>query len=280
MKCRLCGQPTAGPDKLCGDCNRALRRAREGSAALRTSPVAAPKSEDATSNVVAAAPLASISTAQPNWRRIVAWGAAGMVAIGIVYLVQRVPDQKRPREPVAVDSVPVETAGRRNDEPAPESSPMNAKQATPRVMTAEVVAPAAPPQTKAPLKAAQGPAAPATTQVSARPKPTSKAAPIPANPETNSGGATSPYTLASDAAPRNSNAGPRSDAGAAQQLARANVPQPAATKDGAQVLASALERCHEEKFLAGVICEQKARLQYCEGKWGQVPQCTSKSRVD
>ncbi len=52
------------------------------------------------------------------------------------------------------------------------------------------------------------------------------------------------------------------------------------TRDDGQVLASALEKCAEEKFLAGVICEQKARLRYCEGKWGQVPQCTARPRPD
>ena len=45
-------------------------------------------------------------------------------------------------------------------------------------------------------------------------------------------------------------------------------------------LTTALKKCSDEKFVAGVICEQKARLRYCEGKWGQVPQCTAKPHVD
>ena len=63
------------------------------------------------------------------------------------------------------------------------------------------------------------------------------------------------------------------------QQARVNV-APSASNSDEQSLASALEKCSSEKFLAGVICEQKARLRYCEGKWGQVPQCTAKPRVD
>jgi hypothetical protein len=55
---------------------------------------------------------------------------------------------------------------------------------------------------------------------------------------------------------------------------------PSASSSDEQSLAGALEKCSAEKFLAGVICEQKARLRYCEGKWGQVPQCTAKPHVD
>ncbi|HET7032608.1 MAG TPA: hypothetical protein VFJ48_05750 [Casimicrobiaceae bacterium] len=64
------------------------------------------------------------------------------------------------------------------------------------------------------------------------------------------------------------------------QQARANIaPSPSNVDDG-QSLATMLERCNEEKFLAGVICEQKVRLRYCEGKWGQVSQCSKKPHVD
>jgi hypothetical protein len=64
------------------------------------------------------------------------------------------------------------------------------------------------------------------------------------------------------------------------QQARANIAPSPATVDDGQSLATMLEKCSEEKFLAGVICEQKVRLRYCEGKWGQVPQCTKKPHVD
>ena len=64
------------------------------------------------------------------------------------------------------------------------------------------------------------------------------------------------------------------------QQARVTVAAAQASVDDGQSLAAMLERCSEEKFLAGVICEQKVRLRYCEGKWGQVPQCTKKPHVD
>ena len=64
------------------------------------------------------------------------------------------------------------------------------------------------------------------------------------------------------------------------QQAHANVAPAPATVDDNQTLSTMLEKCSGEKFLAGVICEQKVRLRYCEGKWGQVPQCTKKPHVD
>jgi hypothetical protein len=42
-----------------------------------------------------------------------------------------------------------------------------------------------------------------------------------------------------------------------------------------QVMSAAIARCGREDFIASVICEQRVRFQYCEGQWGQVPQCPS-----
>ena len=36
---------------------------------------------------------------------------------------------------------------------------------------------------------------------------------------------------------------------------------------------AALRSCRAEEFLSRVICEQKVRLDYCEGLWGQAAQC-------
>jgi hypothetical protein len=42
-----------------------------------------------------------------------------------------------------------------------------------------------------------------------------------------------------------------------------------------QVMADQIARCGRESFLAGVICEQRVRLKYCEGYWGVAAQCPS-----
>jgi len=55
-------------------------------------------------------------------------------------------------------------------------------------------------------------------------------------------------------------------------VAAATTPEPAAP-DRWQLLASALANCDRENFIAGLVCKERARLQYCEGEWGKAPQC-------
>ncbi len=38
-------------------------------------------------------------------------------------------------------------------------------------------------------------------------------------------------------------------------------------------LNDALARCVGLNLIQRAVCEQRARLQHCEGYWGQVPQC-------
>jgi hypothetical protein len=40
-------------------------------------------------------------------------------------------------------------------------------------------------------------------------------------------------------------------------------------------MAAALLRCERENFLAGFVCKERAWLQFCDGQWGEVPQCPS-----
>lgn len=47
-----------------------------------------------------------------------------------------------------------------------------------------------------------------------------------------------------------------------------------------QAMNAALELCSRETFLAGVVCTERARLQYCDGYWGKVPQCRGASRQE
>lgn len=38
-------------------------------------------------------------------------------------------------------------------------------------------------------------------------------------------------------------------------------------------MAAAIQACAGKDFLGGVVCEQRTRIDYCEGWWGRVPQC-------
>jgi hypothetical protein len=41
---------------------------------------------------------------------------------------------------------------------------------------------------------------------------------------------------------------------------------------------AALAACSQENFIAGVLCTERVRLEYCDGFWGQVPQCRAGTR--
>ena len=57
------------------------------------------------------------------------------------------------------------------------------------------------------------------------------------------------------------------------------VPKPAPRADPWQQMNEAIGRC-PAGFLGRVVCEQRVRLQYCEGQWGKVPQCPGGPRAD
>jgi hypothetical protein len=40
-------------------------------------------------------------------------------------------------------------------------------------------------------------------------------------------------------------------------------------------MADEIAQCGGNGFFSGVICEQKIRIRYCEGYWGQAAQCPS-----
>lgn len=84
-------------------------------------------------------------------------------------------------------------------------------------------------------------------------------------------------------APPVTNAAPADRFAAATPAAASPVSTPeivspvreAPAPDRWQVMADQIARCGRDGFLAGVICEQRVRLKYCEGYWGQVAQCPS-----
>jgi hypothetical protein len=258
-KCRLCGQPQAGPEGLCSDCSRALARARQGSAALKSAPAASPRKARAVERIVLTSPVESEVVRTPARGRAVLWAVIGMVAVVLVLVGTAGLSPPRIVEPKVSERAarivpPLHEPASENDDPA-ETEALPAPQ----------------------RKASVGDESPSSQKESTR-------APV-TRPARSAASALSGARPASDAksgdaAGANGAAAPTAEIEPPVQQAHANVAASGANGDDGQALASALERCNEEKFLAGVICEQKVRLRYCEGKWGQVPQCTAKPRVD
>lgn len=268
MKCRLCGQPMASHDKMCGDCSRALRRAREGSAALRKSPepVDRRKLPRPRIELVSTPDAPARLVSRPRWPRALAFCAIGVAAIGGTYYTMSAPDRPAASPPAtletAVAPTPDDTAdadGTAAAANAPEIVPAGALGLTSTTAASAPLAPA--------TSLRESPA-PAAVRGASRAKAGTKTSPSEGANSTSfmNDGAAKPATGGAEPEP-------------APQVARAVVAAPSA-REAAPSLANALERCSQEKFLSGVICEQKVRLQYCEGKWGQVPECTSKPRVD
>jgi hypothetical protein len=43
-------------------------------------------------------------------------------------------------------------------------------------------------------------------------------------------------------------------------------------------MAAALLRCERESLFASFICKERAWLQFCDGQWGEEPQCPTGGR--
>ena len=260
MKCRVCGQPPMGPDSLCGDCARALKRAREGSAAVRNAPAPDTRRARGVSKIMLAAPILATPLAVPPRRRLALWGCLAVSAMILAFTGTRGVEtgratvtkvaERAPRPPIAQMIEPETGADAENPDSA-RSKPAKASDSSVRL---------------------------ASMPESARMPPPARSVRVQASAMSGTGAQSYSDGIGQDAGKSTGSNGQGGDA--PTQLARANVPASAGSGDDTQTLNSALERCGEEKFLAGVICEQKARLRFCEGKWGQVPQCTPKAKVD
>ena len=261
LKCRLCSQPQAGPEGLCRDCARALMRARHDSGALKAAAAGSARKRPVVERIVLTSPVDGETGRAPARGRAVLWAVTGMVVLVLVLAATAGRSPQRAVEPNApahaARVVPLL-------EPPVDNALMDGVK-----INADPLAP--PPQNDMAIIEPLPPAQPAKAPVT-RPMRTATSVSTAAR-------APSDTRTSSDASRAGSAATPGADPDPPLQQARVSV-APAKPGNDESSLASALEKCSEEKFLAGVICEQKARLRYCEGKWGQVPQCTAKPHVD
>jgi hypothetical protein len=239
-KCRLCGQPQAGLEGLCADCSRALTRARQGSAALKGAPAASARKARAIDRIVLTSPVESEDARSPARGRAVLWAAIGVVAVVLVLAATAGLSPPRPVEPRVSQRTPRIVPPL--IEPAAEDEPTEAE--------------AVPTPTQ--RKAAVGAESPSLPSDSKR-APVTRSARGSASASSGMRAATDAKSGGDDAR-ANGTTAPAPDPEPPVQQARASMAPSNASGDDAQALARALEKCSEEKFLAGVICEQKVRL--------------------
>ena len=259
MKCRLCDRPTAaGTGKLCADCAKALQRAR-GAALSKLPPGAAVAADPTRATPINLTVTPSPAAARRPNRPLLWVAAAGLIAISLVYVVQQELAMPRAAEAPGSTRSPTPMTERVNVEPAPVVTRVEEPSWT--TVGDAGNTPAAPDAAPAATTAAKAPVAPGGAKPGAKPAKgaaqDAKSMPLPLPAE---------YDVAA----------PKSAEADAQQLAGAKVAAPAPAADGAQVLASAMQKCGSEGLFSKFICEQKAYMAYCEDKWDRDPKCMRK----
>jgi hypothetical protein len=238
--CVICRGPRVPGARLCAPCKAALKRARlETVSELIPRPSRAAAEEDARRRRKKA--LAAAPKARPTRR----WWIVPALFIAVIA--------------IGVSADLALHAARRAPEPAAVAAPSQPAAPLPRVEPANsaVIKETVPAEAAAPHS---------NSQLSGAPRP-SRAAPKHAV-------ATPPVASAAPA-DRFPNAAP------SVVLAPAPIPEAvspvreAPAPDRWQVMADQIVRCGRDGFFAGVMCEQRVRLKYCDGYWGQVAQCPS-----
>jgi hypothetical protein len=172
--------------------------------------------------------------------------AAAAALGGVAYLSQRTSpsatEDSKATSPANHASSAVPAAAKTEPQPA---KAIGKNDAAPAVETS---APPAPPHLAKPASAAR-----------LAPKRVGEAPPVPSAPVVSRFGSTTE---------------PPAPAPVAAAEAMAPVRE-APAPDRWQVMADQINRCGRDGFFAGVICEQRVRLKYCEGYWGQAAQCPS-----
>ena len=249
MKCPICGKKTLPGAKLCGPCRSALKRARDDSVWVlppSQRPGEAPPEEPHP---------ASSRTAQwvlgsPRLRGWRVWAVAGGMLGACVLAGLRFAGGEEPVAPPTAASRPSV------EDPMPGASPRAVptagEQAAPgSVVPTGTIVHADEALVQPPRREYSVPRTPKASHPAAEPAVVPPPAPVePPPPET-----------------------PR--------IVAASPPPPAARPvDPMQRLDDALGRCRGQDLFSRLGCEYRARSTYCEGHWGESPQCPAPTGND
>ena len=295
VKCHICGQPTVD-GSVCRHCRAALNRLRERSAPADTRGVMALagastsgvatlggatdtgfssllRRRKAPSAPPARTPAASASAiGSPLRVRLLPIGAlAVVVALGALAVYQLVDSGSAPESAVSprIGPAPVPDPVRILE--TGDAAPPAVAEA-PAVRSREPAAVPPPPslaQTPAPERWRTEPDASrrADAPRAARPVPPAAAAP---SQEAASPVASAPVKPAPAATPVNP---------AAEIAPVASSPAPVAAANRWERMDAALDECARQGLFGRVICNEKVKLEYCAGQWGQSPRCPSNAPV-
>jgi len=251
MKCPICGKQTLPGAKLCSPCRAALKRAKDDS--VWELPPSQRPGEPARESPREAAGSAEWVLGAPRlagWRT---W-AIGAVLVGVVVVagvrITRTPDAA----PVSSIASAAPVARPAVADPAPVALQGAIPASTQAAPAAEPShASAAEPPSAQPPRGTEHPAPPrlkpAKPQVDAAVPPVAPAAEPPAAP-----------------APAVSVPPPQ--------------PEPMRPADPWQRMNDALARCRAQDLFGRLGCEYRVRASYCDGHWGETPQCPANTTND
>ena len=273
VKCRICGRATGRSSKLCDQCIAAVKRARQ--VPTITSQFLPHTGPDIDEQATASGSRSALRRRSSRWSWLPttpgAWGVLVAftvfgAAVGVTgYLaVQEITERAVliGMPPVAPDPAGARASVAPTDESAERVAPAASMETVdaPTFDSAPVIT-EPPQQTLAPERA--GLRRPATENR------IPKGGAAPANPRAVVRAVEPETTGATDAA----------ELGApAPTVASAPIAQQSPMADRWETMSAAIANCSRESFLAGVVCSERVRLQYCEGFWGQVPQCRAATR--
>lgn len=252
--CTICGQPVARGAALCAPCRAALKRAGQRTVqelphyrlpvprarARRREPIATTPADAA-----ATTPRTSRRRSGDTGRRVVLATAAVAALAGVAYLGQAQWRHGDDDVPGATSAFPVPAT------PAPQALPTTT---APALVATPVAAPVA------------ARAAPAAASDAARAPPASRRATAPSPPTEPPTAATAYPSLEAFGAIAEAPRAPPSP----PPVAAVRPPPP---PDRWQKMRDALAQCEREGGFGGFLCDQRTRIDACEGYWGRVPQC-------
>lgn len=261
--CRLCGIACAPGTTFCPNCGAIQRPggvaiAPRASVVEPLSPPPHPKATPATTGPrVSPSPIASAPSGaarpEPSYatapaatrgERLVAWSALGVLVVAAVFVAHRLDDLS-----TAPASAPVAVAVR---EPVPARRPAPDRPAAyPRIVASDGVPSLAPARDAiAAARHATKPAPKPRTYASRKPAPRAM-----------------PATDVAAAMP---------DAAPPEPVLIATAQAIADPRTHWDEMRDAIAACSTGDFLEGVICQQRVRIRYCVGWWGQSVDCPSR----
>lgn len=274
VRCRICQRLAPRGAKLCAECSAAVKRVRHvptiNSQFLpltSTSPGwTLPKAARATVAPTATKFRSWLPRKPGGWGAVVAFAIFGaLVCVTGYFAVQEIDDSvAHPGMSTSVAAAPVAPAPAALPPMASTETWMFAKpaEADASLPSEEAAIPEMP---AAPLPPKSAPRKPSAEARSAR------AAPM---PDPRSAAGTSEADTISLPIEQTK------PVPALSNVAQAPVQEEASVPNRWDALNAATARCTREGFLAGIVCSERARLQYCEGYWGTVPQCKGATASD